>query len=155
MVIRQAILTDAPALARLRWDFQREEEDSPPVTTKVDFIKFCTCFFEKSIVSGTWHHWLAEINGKPIAHASLQQISMIPRPNRLKDTLGYLTNVYTIPDYRNQGLGTKLIQQIKDWSISEDLELAIVWPSEKSNSFYQRLGFKPSEEIMELGFRSY
>ncbi|WP_044101887.1 GNAT family N-acetyltransferase [Neolewinella persica] len=144
---------DAPILASLRWDFQREEENSPPIVTKVEFLKNCTLFFESSLASGSWQHWLMEESGKPVANASLKLVSMIPRPNRPEDTFGYLTNVYTIPEYRNQGIGSQLLQGIKDWSASEDLEVVIVWPSEKSRTFYQRLGFQASDEIMELGLR--
>jgi len=153
IVIKEATIADAPILASLRWDFQREEEDSSPVVSKLEFLAVCTSFFESSLTSGTWQHWLVEVDAKPIAQASLQLISMIPRPNRPEDTFGYLTNVYTVPEYRNRGIGKKLLQGIKDWSVEKDLEMVIVWPSEKSRVFYQRLKFEAASEMMELVIR--
>ncbi len=37
-----------------------------------------------------------------------------------------------------------------DWALEQRLELLIVWPSERSVSFYRRAGFAPSAEMLEL-----
>ncbi len=37
--------------------------------------------------------------------------------------------------------------KVKEWAIEEDLELLIVWPSQKSIGFYESMGFSSDNEI--------
>ncbi|HGJ5884485.1 GNAT family N-acetyltransferase [Arsenophonus sp.] len=66
----------------------------------------------------------------------------IPNPNDMNGHWGYLTNVYTLPKYRNKGVGTALLSVAYRWAKHEELELLVVWPSDKSYSFYERTGFR-------------
>ena len=64
-----------------------------------------------------------------------------------------MTNVYTKPAYRNQGIGTTLMQQTLAWAKSQDMALLIVSPSERSIPFYRRAGFKDESEFMQATLR--
>ena len=46
-----------------------------------------------------------------------------------------------LPEVRNAGVGQRLLTAIKDWASSENLELLVVWPSERAYPFYERAGF--------------
>lgn len=63
-----------------------------------------------------------------------------------------MTNVYAEPGVRNQGVGSLLMERVIGWARQQRLELLIVWPSERASSFYQRAGFVPSAEALELHF---
>jgi GNAT superfamily N-acetyltransferase len=79
----------------------------------------------------------------------------VPKPNKLDDALGYVTNVYTRPDYRGQGIGTQLMTHVLIWAREHDLESLIVWPSETSVGFYERAGFQGSPDMLEYAVRPY
>jgi ribosomal protein S18 acetylase RimI-like enzyme len=79
----------------------------------------------------------------------------VPKPNKLNDVLGYVTNVYTRPAYRGQGIGTQLMTHVLAWAREQDLESLIVWPSETSVGFYERAGFRGSPDMLEYGVRPY
>ena len=79
----------------------------------------------------------------------------MPKPNRLHDTFGYVTNVYTRPAYRNQGIGSELMRHVIEWAGGLDMENLLVWPSERSIPFYERAGFSADEEAMALNLRDY
>jgi GNAT superfamily N-acetyltransferase len=64
--------------------------------------------------------------------------------------LGYLTNSIVIPEKRNLGLGSQLLEVIKCWARDLGLELLIVWPSEASYPFYRRAGFEGRDDPLEL-----
>ena len=68
---------------------------------------------------------------------------------------GYITNTYTRPEARNRGLGSRLLKEVREWAVREDLELLIVWPSDRAAPFYQREGFSQRTEIMQLLLRPY
>ena len=61
-----------------------------------------------------------------------------------------MTTVSTVPECRNQGVGSALMERVKAWSREQDLEELIVWPSERSVPFYERAGFSGENDVMEL-----
>jgi GNAT superfamily N-acetyltransferase len=76
----------------------------------------------------------------------------MPSPERLNGRFGYVTNSYVLPEYRNAGMGTALLAAVKNWSLSEDLELLLVWPSERAYPFYERSGYHryPDPVVLKL-----
>jgi len=155
MIYRLATLADVHTLALLRFDFQEEFGDEPPVCDKETFIKACTDFLRTSIADGSWEHFVAEHEGEIIAFVSLCIIKKMPKPSELNGAIGYVTNTYTLPAYRNQGIGSKLLEQLTSWAKQNHLELLIVWPSDKSVSFYERNGFTNKNKIFEKMVEEY
>lgn len=74
-----------------------------------------------------------------------------PKPNGNAKYIAYLSNVYTRKEYRNGGIGTKLLRYIKEYLTQEKCELLFVWPSEKAVNWYCRNGFSLENEILECG----
>lgn len=159
IVIRTGTIDDAPELARLRWDFSKEEPASDDFSSFDDFQELFASFLSKTL-QGRWRVWVAETKGQLIGNMWLQLVDKVPRPHDSPTHLGYLTNVYIQEGHRGQGLGRQMLEQIVDWCRQERLELILVWPSAEGRSLYQRLGFIssreaqiPGEEAMELHLR--
>ena len=74
-------------------------------------------------------------------------IPKTPKPNRKQKYISYLTNVYTLKEYRNKKIGTELLTYVKEYLAKEDCELIFVWPSENSINWYARNEFKQENEI--------
>ncbi|MZQ86747.1 GNAT family N-acetyltransferase [Paenibacillus sp. 5J-6] len=148
-IIRLAAVDDVEQLVQLRWDFTAEDQDLNAVNLE-EFYETCSGFLVRAIESGDWYIWIAEIDSKIVSHMYLQLIHKIPRPGKSPDPYyGYVTNVYTQPPYRSQGLGTSIQQAMETWSKENKVEFLIVWPSSHSVDFYLRNGFMPCEEAME------
>ncbi|WP_255350845.1 GNAT family N-acetyltransferase [Salinicoccus sp. YB14-2] len=62
----------------------------------------------------------------------------------------FMTNVYTIPENRGEGIGGQLITKVNAWSKEQNNEFIIVWPSETSIDFYKRYGYHHCNESMEF-----
>lgn len=146
MLIRIATETDAPSLAELRWQFQMDLSDS---ITKTAFLDSCIRFFRQSMQQN-WTHWVAEVGGELVAMISIQGIQTIPAPRRINNSFGYLTNFYTKPDFRGQGIGQQLLQTAQAWAVEQSLELLIVWSSEEAIGHYKKQGFRSNEELLEF-----
>jgi GNAT superfamily N-acetyltransferase len=153
MNFRIACEIDTIALAELRWDFCLEDSQSSPLFSREEFIVLCSEVLRGNLDQQNWVYWVAELDGKIISHIFVQLIDMIPKPTRLRDRYGYVTNTYTQPIYRKQGIGTKLMHHVKQWAKTEDLELLIVWPSQVSVAFYERVGFSRNNGVLECSIR--
>lgn len=145
---RKATIIDALQLAQLSWDFQlvgREDLKD----TKEEFLKASEKFFEESINLGDWIHFVAEIDNQIVSTVSLKVVKSFPLPGMLKNHWGYLTNVYTKPDFRKKGISTKLINDTLAWSDSHGIKKVILWPRPAAINIYKKFGFSQESEIME------
>lgn len=123
--IRQAVLEDAPTLAQMRWD--DSTEDGTPATQPD-----------------------AESDGRVVAHIYVQLVGMVPRPDRFARRWGCVAAVYTVPEARNRGIGSRLRRRVIDWAKEEELESLLLWPSDRSVPFYERTGFVRGPDALEL-----
>jgi GNAT superfamily N-acetyltransferase len=62
----------------------------------------------------------------------------------------YLTNFYIREKYRGEGFGSRLLAAVLEWSKSKNAEKVILWPTERSKTFYLRHGFSFSDDLMQL-----
>jgi GNAT superfamily N-acetyltransferase len=155
VLYRIATAVDLPELAAMRWDFRLEEAPGTPAHDRDTFLRACGSFLQQGLDDQRWAYWIAATDTQILAHIFIQRIPKVPKPNRLDDALGYVTNVYTRPAYRNQGIGTKLMAHVLRWAADQDLESLIVWPSAASTRFYQRAGFRGSADMLEYEVRPY
>ena len=148
IIYRHADKNDIAQLAQNRWDFQlvgREEYQK----TEQEYLKFCEKFLTEQFDSNSWIHFVAELEGEIISHVSLQIIENLPIPGRLENRWGYLTNAYTKPNFRRQGLCTNLVKNALDWADKNDLKKVILWPRETSIAIYKKFGFSQEGAVME------
>ena len=152
MIYREANKSDISQLAQMRWDFRTAGKDISNFDEEA-FLTECYEFLEDGLLSGEWVCWVAEESGKIVSHVCIRRIRKFPKPSRLHDEIGYITNVYTKPEYRCNGMGSQLMGCVKKWAAENDMELLFLWPSKRAVPFYEREGFTNINEIMELIIR--
>lgn len=154
MKYRIADKKDFFQLALMRWDFTLEGKDqSKVVNKKEDFINECVKFFNSSDDKKIWTHWIAETDNEIVSHISINHIRKVPKPNLFFDEMAYITNVYTKHKYRNNGIGSELMDHVNEWAIEKSFEVMIVWPSNRAVNFYKRKNFRSENDIMEQVIR--
>ncbi|WP_010094570.1 GNAT family N-acetyltransferase [Ornithinibacillus scapharcae] len=149
MVIRLAEKKDITQLIKMRWDFTIEHDESKRTASYEDFEKECQSFLEQAISGKQWYIWIAEEQDTIVSHIYIEVIQKVPRPGRVTYPFAYMTNVYTIPAYRNKGIGSELLQTIHEWIKENKYEFIIVWPSEDSIGYYEKNGYIHCLEPME------
>lgn len=140
VTFRRGTLADAPRLAQLRWDFS-PDEIAAGIQPFEEFAREFTEWLAVALAGDEWVIWLAELDGRVIANMYVRKINKLPRPGRFHDYLGYVTNVYTEPEFRSQGIGSALLQHVIAWAREEHLVSLLLWPAEESVEFYLRNGF--------------
>jgi GNAT superfamily N-acetyltransferase len=116
------------------------------------FLPRFRSFLERAVGSGRWHVWLAEdVDGAVLGSVYLQTIEVVPRPSvPPKGPWGYLTTFFVIPEARERGVGTRLLDALLAEARRQGLRRVQVWPSERSASLYRRFGWTESPDALEL-----
>jgi GNAT superfamily N-acetyltransferase len=150
LIIRLAQIKDIDQLIK-RWDFTVEEDFNGTIKESEyrNFQKECEYFLLNAINSNHWFIWVAEINGEIVSHIYIELIQKVPRPGRITYPFAYMTNVFTVEQYRGKGIGGKLITEINKWVNEMNYEFIIVWPSDDRINFYKRNGYKHCNQPME------
>jgi GNAT superfamily N-acetyltransferase len=148
---------DIPILAEMRWENRQERghESQPAPENKADFIQVCQQFLEEAFYSGHWYIWVAAEEAELVAHIYVHMIEKVPRLSSFHPCFGYMTNVYTRPSWRGEGVGGRLLEAVVDWAKEEGMEFLFLWPSEESSNFYSKAGFTNQTEVMELHLKEY
>lgn len=142
MIIRLAEAKDVNQLIKMSWDFTIEHNEYKINYSFTMFEKECQSFFEKALSSGQWFVWVVEEAEKIVSYIFIELIQKVPRHGRFTHPFAYISNVYTVPEYRNMGIGSKLIKSIHNWIDENEYEFVIVWPSDEAVPFYQKNGLE-------------
>jgi GNAT superfamily N-acetyltransferase len=133
---------DVRQLADLRWRLKTDDATEFDSEERSEFVEAFTESVSARLSDGNFSHWIAETDGRIVASMSVGKVRKVPSPGSVESCWGYLTNCYTLPDYRNTGIGTALLAVIIQWAKDERFELLAVWPSDRSYPFYERNGFQ-------------
>lgn len=147
--IRLAIPADARALAELRWDF-RVAEAGGAAESRDEFMSRCGTWIEERLSQDSaWHCWVAEVEGAVAGNLWLQVIEKIPNPVPEPESHVYVTNVYVAPAHRGAGIGEALVRAAMEFAREISADSAILWPTDRSRSLYQRFGFALPTDLLQ------
>ncbi len=146
-----ATTDDVDELAELRFALYEEQDGTVAESAEVYRERF-TAFAVRALASKDWNAWVARLADLPVGAMWLHTVHRVPVPGKHAGPIGYLTNVYVIPEHRNTGLGAQMLDRITAWCRQEGFSEVIVWPTERSRPFYARGGFTRSDQplVIEL-----
>jgi GNAT superfamily N-acetyltransferase len=143
IVIRLASGADLPTLADLRrestFELHTEREDD-------GFGERFAAWYEQE--TSRRLTWLAEDEGLAVGMMNLVLFERMPRPGPDPGRWGYLANAYVRPDYRDQGIGGRLLGAILAYADDRGFARVVLSPSQRSVPFYRRAGFGPADSLL-------
>jgi len=149
VVIRIAVPQDANTLAKLRYEFRSSFHAN--CEAEAGFVERCASWMKDRLQENKfWKCWIAECDGVPSGNIWAQLIEKIPNPMIERERLGYITNFYVNEVYRDRGVGSRLFAAAIEWLKENNVDAVILWPTERSRSFYRREGFSDEVRLMEL-----
>ncbi|HSE16384.1 MAG TPA: GNAT family N-acetyltransferase [Pyrinomonadaceae bacterium] len=147
--IRLATESDAMLLAKLRYEFRASFHDV--IEQDASFVDRCSAWMQERLRADThWKCWIAECGQTAVGNVWAQLVEKIPNPIAEPEQYVYVTNFYLRAEHRGQGIGSKLFCAVLDWRRSQSVHTVILWPTERSKSFYSRHGFSMADNIMQL-----
>ena len=144
---RQADLSDADELARLRWIWRAVErgEQGDPDQFREDFGDWMANHDRSHLP------FVVELDGSAVAMAWLVVIERVPGPEKWTRLSGTIQSVFVLAEQRNAGLGSLLIGELIEGARRIGLDYLSVHPSPRSFPFYRRLGFGGEGNLLFLG----
>jgi len=149
--IRPAGPTDVAQLAELRWEFRAGRATA--TEGHAAFVERCARWMADELgPGGRWRAWAAADGARIVGQVWLQIIRKLPNPTGERERHAYLSNLYVMPSARG-GVGTELLQAAVACAAAEGVDRVVLWPSPRSRSLYERHGFIPNGEVLELTCR--
>ena len=153
ILFRPATEKDAAQLAGLRALMQCEVNGVEAKTVTPQYRKDLVIYFREALLKNEIYCAVAEIEGKLIAANGLVLYRKPPSMNGKVGLNGYVSNVYTLPEYRGRGIAQKLMQLLVDYARESGARLLHLGATSAGKAVYERVGFKDPEYVpLELRF---
>ena len=146
MTFRKAGERDVPYLVRYR-KRQLLDEGEPPVA---DIDRELSDYFMSSISDGSLIVWLAADGEKIAATSGVCFYQLPPTYNNPSGRVAYVTNMYTLPEYRRQGIASRLLKLVVDEAIRLEYKIVRLHTSADGKSIYGKMGFVDTGGFMKL-----
>ena len=145
---RAATVDDIEALAELRWQMATEYQEGND--TREEYIAaFCESVRDE-LAQGRYQAWLAEADGQPVASTVLIWWPMPPNIEDLHRRRGYVSSVYTHPDYRRLGLARRLMEMLVAQARELHIGKLLLSSSAMGRPLYLSMGFVVPERGLEI-----
>jgi ribosomal protein S18 acetylase RimI-like enzyme len=139
---RRATSSDFDALVDYRMRFLDELFGPQDDIEKTKMRKSLEEYFSETLPTKNLIAWLAEHGGKIVGTGYLV-VWRIPGRYRGLETgeLGYILNMYTVPEARRNGIGTRLLQELIKEGKSRGLKHLHLHASKEGIGMYRKAGF--------------
>ena len=153
MIIRKATRADIELLIKLRFDYLTADGMIPPSDTEQQTVELLRDYFSRHIDSDDFIAALAEVDGK-IAATAFLVISERPVNPRyfITGKTAVILNVLTYPEFRRQGIATKLLELLIEEAKKENASFIELSATPMGKSVYEKAGFeeKPPSNYTEM-----
>jgi len=152
--IRRATAADAGVLARHRAEMFRDMGELP-ASVYDTLIDAARAYLTQAVTDGRYVGWVAELDAgsrEIIGGAGLQLRELLPRPDVARERLvrgpqGLIVNVYTERAWRRKGVADALMRELLQWCRENGIESVVLHASDEGRPLYERLGFRPTNEM--------
>ena len=151
MKIKLATTEDYEQIAEMRCQhaYDDDQEYGEKNTEGIDREEYIRKVIEFLNNDDKYKIFVTKENDKIVSCMFVYLIPKVPNPNGNSKYIAYLTKVYTLKEYRNMGLGTELLNYIKNYLKDLKCELIFAWPSDNSLKWYEKNEFSNDNDIME------
>ena len=143
MLLRKAIDQDISRFIEFRKILLKHEDDSSMDNIFLDY-------FLNSLQNNFLIAWVAEDDNEIISTVCLSICQLVPRFDNHSGKIAYLSNVYTVPSRRHQGVASSLMREAINDVKSQGIKKILLHSSDMAKSVYEKLGFVKGENYFEL-----
>ena len=145
--MRLANKNDIECLAMIRINQQKDDWENEYIDK--DNLLNRTKLYLENHLNKDFYAFIEEIDNNIVSTCCLQVIEYLPQCND-NGRQGYICNVYTKDEYRNNGIQTRLMEYVIDYAMKKKLcKLELSTDSDKAISIYKKCGFEFDSQTMK------
>lgn len=145
MEYRIATTDDIEVLVELRK--QLVADCGVPVREVDDELR---AYFQRQLTGNSFVEWLGFENGQAVASATIVFYEFVPSDANKSGVRGYITNMYTTPEYRRQGIATTLLGRLAEEARVRGVKRLWLHAAEMGRPVYLKFGFREAGGFLEL-----
>jgi len=121
----------------------------PEFRAKIDRSKAYTRRWIKAkLASGELIGFIARTtDGRVAGSGCIWLREEIPRPNNPLHVVPYLMSMYTVKDFRMQGVAKEIVKRAVKWSRVQHHDRVVLHASDYGRHLYEEMGFLPTHEM--------
>ena len=147
ITIREISNKDIPQLVNMRLRMLEETTDEE-LPEGLD--KQIRRFVRKHMEDGTCRGVVAEKKGKVVADAVIYLFETMPDEINIVGRTAMLYNVYTLPEYRGQGIMAKMLPEVIRLAREAGAKELKMTAAQKAIPLYERMGFHVNDDVMKM-----
>lgn len=107
-------------------------------------------YFDSALSDKSLVVWVADDDGVVVSTVCFCLCRFAPRFENPSGLVAYMTNVFTIPNYRRQGIVSKLVHEAIDDLKTQGIRKILLHSSDMAKSMYESLGFVEGKNYMSI-----
>ena len=150
IVLKRAGTGDAELLAEMRLEMRRERETAVCHIPDEELYRHNLEFFRTHLADGSFISYIAWEGDRAAACSGLSLQVHPPTYENPTGKHGYITNMYTRPTWRRQGIARMLVDKLVEAAARSGCAQLFLNASPMGRPLYIRYGFEPVDGEMRL-----
>lgn len=151
-MIRMATINDVDNLVKLRVKLLNEAKKDIENYNWDKYSQTLKSYYNEGLLSGKFIAFLAEKNGNIVAISIMCFYNICPSLFNLEGKRALITDMYTVQEYRNKGIGNKLLNNIMEYAKKLGYTKVTLNATDSGRKLYEKYGFKDVTGEMSYKF---
>ncbi|NPD89643.1 MAG: GNAT family N-acetyltransferase [Asgard group archaeon] len=147
---RLASVKDIEILVDLRIKFLIEAERINTDEHSQELKESLISFFQRNIPKGNYISWIAFEGEKVVATSGVSFHEVPPTFGNISGKEAYIMNMYSLPEYRRHGIGTKLLNKLIEKIEETGIKKIRLHFTHIGKSLYEKVGFQSKNDEMMM-----
>ncbi len=117
-----------------------------------DYSQALKTFYKDNLSNGKVIAFLAEVSKNIVAISIMYFYNVPPLLSNLDGKMALLTDMYTVPKYRNNGFGTILLNNVMEYTKKLGYKKVVLNSTDSGRKLYEKYGFKDVKGEMSYKF---
>jgi len=149
--LRRASINDSELLTDYRIIFLSETYGARSQEKISELKKSLMEYFVRAFQDNTFIAWIAEYDEKPVGFSGLVIREQPGNFETISGRTGYILNMFTLKEFRNNGICKMLFQKILDEANILGLDKVELHATNDGESVYRQFGFtEPHDKALEI-----
>lgn len=151
ITIRRVEEEDVPAMTAARLAYLTEMQGERPEAYLQELRQNLQSFFVQTMREGSFFALLAEYEGKALSYGGMVLKKIPGDLNQSTYLEGDILNMYTLPEYRRQGISSMILRQLLTEAKTMGISKVALHCSNDGEPLYRKFGFgDPAYPYLEL-----